>query len=55
MSHANAFLQDLAIIMLLAGLITVIFHRLRQPVVLGYIAAGRLPVPTRPLFARDRS
>ena len=38
MEHANTFLQDLAIIMLVAGVITVIFHRLRQPVVLGSIA-----------------
>ncbi len=40
MEHSNTFLQDLAIIMLVAGAITVIFHRLRQPVVLGYILAG---------------
>lgn len=51
MSHANAFLQDLAIIMLLAGLITVIFHRLRQPVVLGYIAAGMIAGPYTPPYS----
>ena len=38
--HAVAFLQDLATVMLIAGGVTVLFHRLRQPVVLGYIIAG---------------
>jgi len=27
-------------VMIVAGLVTVIFHRLKQPVVLGYIIAG---------------
>ncbi len=48
MEHANTFLQDLAIIMLVAGVITVIFHRLRQPVVLGYILAGIILGPHTP-------
>lgn len=48
--HAEHFLQDLAIIMLVAGLITVIFHRLKQPVVLGYIAAGIIIGPHTPPF-----
>lgn len=47
MEHAT-FLQDLAIIMLVAGVITVIFHRLRQPVVLGYILAGIILGPHTP-------
>ena len=38
--HAISFIQDLAVIMLIAGVVTVLFHRLRQPVVLGYILAG---------------
>jgi len=38
--EAIAFLQDLAIVMIVAAVVTVIFHRLRQPVVLGYILAG---------------
>jgi CPA2 family monovalent cation:H+ antiporter-2 len=48
LEHANTFLQDLAIIMLVAGVITVIFHRLRQPVVLGYILAGIILGPHTP-------
>jgi CPA2 family monovalent cation:H+ antiporter-2 len=46
--HAQAFLQDLAAIMLVAGVITVIFHRLKQPVVLGYILAGIILGPHTP-------
>jgi CPA2 family monovalent cation:H+ antiporter-2 len=38
--HELTFIQDLATVMLVAGLTTVIFQRLRQPVVLGYIIAG---------------
>jgi len=38
--HALAFLQDLAVVMIVAGLVTVTCHRLRQSVVLGYIIAG---------------
>ena len=38
--HALLFIQDLAIIMMIAGLTTILFHRLKQPVVLGYILAG---------------
>lgn len=38
--HTLQFIQDLATVMLVAGLTTVIFQRLRQPVVLGYIIAG---------------
>src|SRR3989442_151316 len=36
----NTILQDLAIVLGLAALVTVVFHRLRLPVVAGYILAG---------------
>ncbi|MGH8077907.1 MAG: cation:proton antiporter, partial [Lysobacter sp.] len=48
--HATHFIQDLAVIMLIAGVISVIFHRLRQPVVLGYILAGVIIGPHTPPF-----
>jgi CPA2 family monovalent cation:H+ antiporter-2 len=48
--HAVTFLQDLAVVMIVAGLVTVIFHRLRQPVVLGYIIAGVIIGPHTPPF-----
>lgn len=44
------FIQDLAVIMLIAGIVTVLFHRLKQPVVLGYIVAGILIGPHTPPF-----
>src|SRR5687767_7755936 len=48
--HALTFLQDLAVVMIVAGLVTVIFHRLKQPVVLGYIIAGVIIGPHTPPF-----
>lgn len=45
MHHASSFLQDLAILMLFAGVSIIIFSRLKQPVVLGYIVAGFLIGP----------
>lgn len=49
--HALAFIQDLAIIMLIAGFISVLFYRLKQPVVLGYIIAGVIIGPSTPPFS----
>lgn len=49
-THTLVFVQDLAVIMLIAGLITVIFHRFKQPVVLGYIIAGIIIGPYTPPF-----
>ena len=44
------FLQDLAIVMVVAELVTVLFHRLKQPVVLGYVVAGVIIGPHTPPF-----
>ena len=49
--HGIEFLKDLAVIMVVAGCTTLIFHKLRQPVVLGYILAGLLIGPHTPPFA----
>ncbi len=49
--HAVNFLQDLAVVMLVAGLVTIIFHRFKQPVVLGYIIAGVIIGPHTPPYA----
>lgn len=46
--HDIGFVSDLAIVMIVAGLTTVVFHRLRQPVLLGYILAGILIGPHTP-------
>ncbi|MCY1339601.1 Glutathione-regulated potassium-efflux system protein KefB [compost metagenome] len=49
-AHAISFIQDLAVIMLVAGMVTILFHRFKQPVVLGYILAGFLIGPHTPPF-----
>ncbi|HEY6227340.1 MAG TPA: cation:proton antiporter [Verrucomicrobiae bacterium] len=48
--HSVAFLQDLAIVMIVAAVVTIVFHRLRQPVVLGYILAGVIIGPHTPVL-----
>ncbi len=42
MSHLPTLITDLALILIIAGIISIIFKRLKQPVVLGYIIAGLL-------------
>jgi len=53
MPHERFFLQDLALVLCVAALTTVLFRRLKQPVVLGYLLAGLLvgPATPFPLFA----
>ena len=41
----TSLISDLALILVVAAIATVIFKRLRQPVVLGYIVAGFLVSP----------
>lgn len=48
--HAATFLQDLAVVMIVAGVTTVIFRKLKQPVVLGYIIAGMIIGPHTPPY-----
>jgi len=48
--HGATFLQDLAVVMIVAGVVTIIFHQLKQPVVLGYIIAGVIIGPYTPPF-----
>ncbi|MCI8608812.1 MAG: sodium:proton antiporter [Firmicutes bacterium] len=43
-------ISDLAVMMLTAGIITILFRRIKQPLVLGYILAGFLMSPYFPLF-----
>ena len=45
---AEHFLRDLAIVMVVAAFTTVVFQRLRLPVVLGYLMAGFLVGPRTP-------
>lgn len=48
--HNSSLLQDLAVVMVVAGFVTILFHRLKQPVVLGYILAGVIIGPHTPPF-----
>jgi CPA2 family monovalent cation:H+ antiporter-2 len=48
MDHLPAFLADLTAVLGVAAVITVVFHRLRLPVVLGYLLAGLLIGPNSP-------
>ena len=48
--HGAEFIQDLAVIMLIAGIVSIVFHHFRQPVVLGYILAGVIIGPHTPPF-----
>lgn len=50
MHAVELFIQDLAVIMLIAGVVTVVFNRFKQPVVLGYIVAGVIIGPHTPPF-----
>lgn len=42
MSHLPDLISDLALILISAGIITLLFKWLKQPLVLGYIVAGLL-------------
>ena len=46
MSQIPALISDLAVILISAGLVTLLFKKLKQPVVLGYIVAGILAGPS---------
>ena len=47
MSEIPELINDLALILVVAGIVTLIFKRLKQPLVLGYIVAGFLVSPNR--------
>ena len=48
MSELPELVKDLALILVVAGFVTLIFKKLRQPLVLGYIVAGFLVSPHMP-------
>ena len=49
MSDAHSFLQNLALVLCTAAVTTVLFQRLRQPVVFGYLLAGMIVGPHTPI------
>lgn len=48
MAEIPHLIQDLALILMVAGLVTLLFKKLHQPLVLGYIVAGFLVSPHMP-------
>lgn len=48
MSHLEPLIADLALILICAGVMTLLFKSLKQPIVLGYIVAGFLASPNMP-------
>ena len=48
MAEIPFLVKDLALILMVAGVVTLIFKRLKQPLVLGYIVAGFLVSPHMP-------
>ena len=51
MAELAPMIQDLALMLVVAGVVTLIFKRLKQPLVLGYIVAGFLVSPHMPYTA----
>ncbi|HEX4925485.1 MAG TPA: cation:proton antiporter [Bdellovibrionales bacterium] len=49
--HLPQIIIDLAVILAVAGVVSIIFQRIRQPLVLGYIVAGFLVGPHTPPFS----
>lgn len=48
MAELPALVKDLALILVVAGVVTLLFKKLKQPLVLGYIVAGFLVSPHMP-------
>lgn len=48
MSELPNLVQDLALILIVAGIVTIVFKKLKQPIVLGYVVAGFIVSPHMP-------
>ena len=55
MSDLSSFLSDFTMVLCVAAVTTILFQKLRQPVVLGYLLAGLIlgPHVPIPLFAHE--
>ena len=51
MGEVPALVNDLALILVVAGIVTLLFKKLKQPLVLGYVVAGFLVSPHMPYTA----
>lgn len=50
MSQLPTLIADLALILICAGVMTLLFKKLKQPLVLGYVVAGFLASPHHALY-----
>lgn len=48
MSELPTLINDLALILIVASIVTLLFKKLKQPLVLGYVVAGFLVSPHMP-------
>ena len=48
MAELPTMIRDLALMLMVAGVVTLVFKKLKQPLVLGYIVAGFLVSPHMP-------
>ena len=46
----DTFVTDLAVIMILAGIVTLAFFKIRQPLIIGHLFAGMLIGPLSPIW-----
>jgi CPA2 family monovalent cation:H+ antiporter-2 len=51
LGELHSLIKDLALILMVAGIVTLVFKRLKQPLVLGYVVAGFLVSPHMPYVA----
>ena len=51
MSELAPLINDLALMLIVAGIVTIVFKKLKQPLVLGYVVAGFLVSPHMPYTA----
>ena len=51
MGELPELIKDLALILMVAGVVTLVFKKLKQPLVLGYVVAGFLVSPHMPYLA----
>src|SRR5574338_1087560 len=47
----SSFITDLAIIMILASVVTLAFFKMRQPLIIGYLFVGMLIGPLSPIWS----
>jgi monovalent cation:H+ antiporter-2, CPA2 family len=49
--HQSVLIEDLAVVLCIAAIVTVLFQKIKQPTVLGYLIAGMIVGPYTPPFS----